>query len=140
MISPRIPRPSGDTRRRVTFVVTALLLLLAACSSDQTSGEPTVDTVILGTDGCAGITRVVNGQPAEVCVEGTPGSITIRTRGLEAGSTVTVTGAGGDSLESDVDSSTGYDITLSGQVVQNGFTVAGTWVDGEPFSMSVGLP
>ena len=135
---PRSSRSPGWRIRTLGYLSIGLMLIVTACSTDS-SLEGAADSITVGPSGSSCLTRQIDtfDGTAEVCIDRNGANITVRATGLEDGSTLTVTGAQGDTLDSEVAADQPVVVDLGGQIVASTFTVTGTWIDGEPVSLAV---
>jgi len=135
---PLSPRTLGWRLRRLGYLSVGLLLIATACSTDSPV-EGAADTITVEPTGSSCLTRQIDTFEgnAEVCIDRNGANITVRATGLEDGSTLTVTGSQGDTIDSEVDADQSVVVDLGGQIVASTFTVNGTWIDGEPVSLAV---
>lgn len=136
--TPRSPRSLRWRIRPIGYLSIGLILIVAACSMDSPV-ESAAESITVGPSETGCLIRQIGtfDGTAEVCIDRIGANITIRAAGLEHGSTLTVTGSEGDTLDSEVAGDQPVAVDLGGQIVASTFTVNGTWIDGEPVSLAV---
>lgn len=135
---PRSSRSRGWHIRSVGYLSIGLMLIVTACSTNSPV-ESAADSITVGPSESSCLGRQIDtfDGTAEVCIDRNGANITVRATGLEDGSTLTVTGSQGDTLNSEVAADQPVVVDLGGQIVASTFTVNGTWIDGEPVSLAV---
>jgi hypothetical protein len=143
MITTTHPQTLGASTkhpaRSRSFALTLAIIALATACSPQATSDTADQTVIVPESYQSCLTTEIDGVPdaGEVCVNRSNDVVTLQASGLAAGSTVTVQGADGNTVEFDVSSDEALDVEVGGEIVASTFDVTGTWSDGEDMSLSV---
>ena len=119
--------------RRLTATGLAVLIVLGACSSPVSVESVPTETLTVSLSGRDCLTRDIG----EVCITRSDTTIGVEASGLAPGSTLTVTGQDGTTVDFDIDAEEALVTDVSGQIVARSFSVDGEWVDGEDLSLTV---
>ena len=123
----------SDPMRRLTATGLAVLIVLGACSSPVSVESVPTETLTVSLSGRDCLTRDIG----EVCITRSDTTIGVEASGLAPGSTLTVTGQDGTTVDFDIDAEEALVTDVSGQIVARSFSVDGEWVDGEDLSLTV---
>lgn len=115
--------------------VTTILLAAVSTACSATVSMESANTLVLSASGEQCLAGPGAGE--EVCVGPKGTGVSISINGLEIGSTLSLQGQEGDTVDFSVDSVAPSTVDVDGQVVEAAFTVRGTWADGTPISMTV---
>lgn len=117
------------------MLVPAIVTVAAACSSDTTSTTEQVERTTLADSGADCVTGP--GPEHELCFRYAEGKVTVTARGLQGGSRLTITGAGGADIGLDVVADEAIQTEVSGQVLEPPFTADGVWDNGQPAELTI---
>ncbi len=115
--------------------VTIVLLTAISTACSSTVSMASANTPVLSASGEQCLAGPGAGE--EVCVGPKGAGVSISTHGLEIGSTLSLQGAEGDTVDFSIDSVANSTADVEGQVVEAVFTIRGTWADGTPISVTV---
>lgn len=120
----------GSARR---IAATGLVVWLGACSPGADVAN--VSETSLAASGSACVTSAPT--DGRLCFEYDAGVVTLVAAGLLPDSTMTITGANGDSAAFDVGSDATVNVQVGDRLVLAPFTAAGQWGNGEPAVLTV---
>lgn len=108
-------------------------LAFAACSSGDVVSN--VDETDLAVTGSSCVTT--QSSDGRLCFEYRSGEVFVVASGLRADSTMTVTGANGDTASFGVDGGALIEAQIGDRLVLAPFTASGTWANGEAAELTV---
>lgn len=123
----------SKSMRRPSTTALAVLVVLGACSSPVSVEAVPTETITVVLSGRDCLTREIG----EVCITRSDASVGVEASGLAPGSTLTVTGQDGTTVEFDIAAEESLITDVSGEIVARSFSVDGEWADGEDLSLTV---
>lgn len=123
----------SKSMRRPSTTALAVLIVLGACSSPVSVEAVPTETITVVLSGRDCLTREIG----EVCITRSDASVGVEASGLAPGSTLTVTGQDGTTVEFDIAAEESLITDVSGEIVTRSFSVDGEWADGEDLSLTV---